>query len=385
MKHNKYTKKIKLEVVQRRLNGDSDVLLAKEYGIKSRSSIATWIKQYKGGNIHFEETRGKYRGPNKGRKKSLNKMTDKEYIEHLKMEIEILKKTLEVEESIGSRKYINFEVAKKLSCAFKISALCRFLDISTSTYYRYVKNNSLKYDLKIMKIISNLHKKRISLGYRTIKRILKRKYNIICNHKKIIRIMQKLKIKGKQHRRRYIYFNNGKASRTYDNILNRNFNCTKSNQKWSIDITYIPEKDKNSYLVCIKDLYDRRIVSYENSTNMTEKFVQNTLKRAFVKNNIKNKNLILHSDQGIHFSTHNYSRLLDEYNVTGSHSRKGNCHDNAPIESFFSIFKREAFNFKKPNSFEETKIITKKFINYYNHDRVQGVLNEKTPNEYKFI
>lgn len=111
-------------------------------------------------------------------------------------------------------------------------------------------------------------------------------------------------------------------------------------------------------------------------------FVLRCVKIALLKNNIKPGQLVLHSDQGVHFTCSHYVKLLVKYGITGSHSRKGNCHDNACIESFFSLFKREAFNFKRPINYAHAIDLTKEYMQYYNNDRVQGGLNEKTPAEF---
>lgn len=319
------------------------------------------------------------------RKKQFKKrvdMTDAEYIKYLEMENDVLKKTYEVEVLTGSNKYVKYQVINTLSNKDSVSTLCMYLGASTSTYYLYQKRNPIKYDKHVMELVKQLHSQRISSGYRTITMQLKRRHNLNINHKKVYRIMQYLHIKGKQHRRKYSFKKAIQRSITFDNILNRNFKCTKSNKNWSIDITYVLDKTRNTYLVCIKDLYDKRIVSFENSNTLSEKFVLSCVRNAFESNNVNDSNLIIHSDQGSHFTSKAYVSLLGEFNVIGSHSRKGNCHDNSPIKSFFSIFKREAFNFELPKSFDHTKQLTNDFINYYNNERGLYNLNKKTPCEY---
>jgi transposase InsO family protein/transposase-like protein len=387
MKTKRYSKELKLEVVTRKLKGESTMALVREFEISTPGVVRRWMKQYQNGNITFEETRGKATkatSPNKGSGKKINidKMTDQEYIKYLEMEVDVLKKISEVEGLTGSNKYVKYKVIRMLSVKYPVTTLCSYLNASTSTYYLYLKRNPDKYDTKVMELVKKIHQNRNSCGYRTIQMILFRKYNLAVNHKKITRIMRYLGIKGKQYRRKYKFDKAVVTSKIYGNIINRDFKCTKSNQKWSIDITYIPNKISNTYLVCIKDLFDKRIVNFKNSNTMSEGFVQNCLIEAFESNNIKGKNLILHSDQGSHFSSKAHIKLLNKYKVVGSHSRRGNCHENAPIESFFSIFKREAFNFKMPTNFENTIALTEQFIKYYNNERCQLQLNKKTPCEY---
>lgn len=131
------------------------------------------------------------------------------------------------------------------------------------------------------------------------------------------------------------------------NLLKRNFNCLSINEKWSIDISYIFAVNGLMYLCAIKDMYDKSIVSYKVSNFIDLKLVLDTVKQAIESVPYEQrKNLILHSDQGWHFTNWQYVKLLKENNIQQSISSKGSCVDNVPIESFFSILKSECIYLK---------------------------------------
>lgn len=128
----------------------------------------------------------------------------------------------------------------------------------------------------------------------------------------------------------------------YNNLINGDFSANIPNTKWCIDITKIYTEEGNLYFCAIIDLFDRSIVSYNFHTNETSRLVSNTVESAIEKSNITNSlPLILHTDQGIQFSSKQYSHLLKDNNIKGSMSKKATPNDNAVIESFFASLKKE--------------------------------------------
>ena len=168
------------------------------------------------------------------------------------------------------------------------------------------------------------------------------------------------------------------------NLVKRNFNCFNINEKWPIDISYIFAVNGLKYLCAIKDLYDKSIVAYNISSFIDLKLVLDTVKQA-LKNVPYNqrKNLILHSDQGWHFTNWQYVKLLKENNITQSISSKGSCVDNVPIESFFSILKSECIYLQKNLEKNVIPEVVKNFIMYYNNERLQEKIQELAPAIYR--
>lgn len=156
----------------------------------------------------------------------------------------------------------------------------------------------------------------------------------------------------------------------YENILNRDFSATGPNQKWVTDITYIATKQGWVYLSVIKDLYDGFIVAHAVNRSNSVELVTQTLKKA-LENEKVTDGLILHSDQGHQYTSHAYHVLTQQYSMSPSMSRRGNCWDNAPMENFFGHFKEEALRHIPIPSFEEVQLIIDEYIYFFNYLRIQ--------------
>ena len=174
----------------------------------------------------------------------------------------------------------------------------------------------------------------------------------------------------------------GKQGKIAPNILERNFKATAPNQKWATDITEFNVSGKKLYLSPIIDLFNQEIISYELTERPVFNQVVIMLKKAF-KKIPNNTNLTLHSDQGWQYQMKQYQSLLKQKGITQSMSRKGNCLDNAIIENFFGILKSELFYIKKFRTIEELKSEIKKYIDYYNNDRIKSNLNKMSPIKYR--
>lgn len=162
----------------------------------------------------------------------------------------------------------------------------------------------------------------------------------------------------------------GKQVHRYENLLNRQFNADKPNQKWVTDISYIHTGQGILYLSMIRDLYDNSIVAYKTGTSQAVNLVLDTIRMAMAKEKVAAE-LQLHSDQGSQYTSQAYFELTQEYGITPSMSRRGNCYDNAMAENFFSILKTECIYRHKPKTFEEANYLIDNYIYFYNHQRIQ--------------
>lgn len=253
--------------------------------------------------------------------------------------------------------------------------MCNLLGLALSAYKYYLKNGSQKYNQEIIEMVTTMSEKFPTYGYHRLTIAIKREYGISLNRKTIHRYRKHLGISAVTRKKQSRSKNGLVESKVAPNIVNRNFKPIRKNKIWSIDITYIPQGDGNrSYLFAIKDLYDKSIIDYEVSRIMSIPFVLRGLKRAISNNDTTD--LVIHSDQGVHFTCRQYISLLEEHNITISHSRKGNCHDNAPIESFFALYKKEALWLNNPYTYKDTVKQIHKYIIYYNQQRLQIGLNE---------
>lgn len=211
--------------------------------------------------------------------------------------------------------------------------------------------------------------------------MIKTEFNMIFNHKKVLRLMNKYNLLS-IIRKKNPYKKIAKATqehRTCKNILNREFRWLKAWEKLWTDITYIKFSWRWFYLSILKDMVTWEIVSHKLSSNLWLKFVIETI------NNIKNINvkwIIIHSDQWWHYTNPEYSNLLKNMWIIQSMSRKWNCLDNAPTESFFWHMKDE-INLSNIKTFYGLEKYINNYIFYYNNKRPQWNKKKMTPVQYR--
>ncbi|WP_339164443.1 IS3 family transposase [Siminovitchia sp. FSL W7-1587] len=217
-----------------------------------------------------------------------------------------------------------------------------------------------------IKIAKTLNKRGIKVSERTVSRIMPKNNWKSCTIKK------------------YKATTNSKHQHPVsENVLDRQFKVDKPNQSWVTVITYIPTNEGWLYLASVMDLYSRKIVGGAMDKSMSKEFVINALKMAYYRQK-PGKGLIHHSDRGVQYASSDYQKLLKQYNMIGSMSRKGNCYDNACIESFHGILKRELVYQTKYKTREEARKSLFEYIEFfYNSKRIHSTLGYYTPNEFE--
>jgi putative transposase len=280
-----------------------------------------------------------------------------------------------------------FEVIREMSgVKYSVQLLCRVAGVSISGYYKWHKRQSSptekdRENEEIKKYIISCHTKFKGIyGYRRIKTWINRTYKLRLNHKRIQRLMNQLGIRS-VIRKKKPYYGKKEAFVVSDNHLNREFNASRPNEKWVTDITYLNYNGQKMYLSAIKDLFNGEIVAYHTSPRNDLNLVIETLKKAKKKRDVTG--VLIHSDQGFQYTSHQYNKLIQKYKMKSSMSRKGNCWDNACIENFFSHFKSECFYLYSFRTAMEVKFAVQKYIQFYNHDRFQKKLNNLSPYEYR--
>jgi putative transposase len=253
--------------------------------------------------------------------------------------------------------------------------MCRFFDVSRSGYYDYVKRMGRPaFDQHLAEMIAECqqfcHK---TYGYRRVQIWLAKKRSIHLNPKTVLRIMQKYGLLSEIRRRRK-YRQMGKHLHRYPNLLDRQFTAERPNQKWVTDISYIHTAQGVLYLSMIRDLYDNSIVAYKTGTEQNINLVLDTIRIARKRETVTAE-VQLHSDQGFQYTSQAYFNLTQEYGITPSMSRRGNCYDNAMAENFFSCLKAECIYRQKIQTFEQANQLIDSYIWFYNHERIQ--LNTK--------
>ena len=270
--------------------------------------------------------------------------------------------------------------------------LCKIANVSTSGYYKFLSNSKIRN----IREDKDLHSKSIILkafnyrgykkGSRSIKMILENKFNITMNRKKIQRIMRKYNIIC-PIRKANPYKRIAKATKEHTvvpNILNRRFKQNIPGKVMLTDITYMPYgNNKMAYLSTIKDSSTNEILAYNFSNSLAIDIVLDTVNKLFKLKSFKlHKNAFIHSDQGSHYTSQIFQKLLKKNNIGQSMSRRGNCWDNAQQESFFGHMKDE-IDYKNCRTIEELKILIDDYIDYYNNDRCQWNLKKLTPVQYR--
>lgn len=212
--------------------------------------------------------------------------------------------------------------------------------------------------------------------------LIKSEYNRIMNHKKVLRLMKKYNLLSVV-RKQKPYAQMRKATqehRTCSNILNREFRWLQAFKKLWTDISYLYYHWKKAYISILKDMVTWEMLSHKVSNNLWLGFVIDTINEA--KNKYNLKWAIIQSDQWFHYTHPWYIQLLKESNIIQSMSRKWNCLDNAPTESFFWHMKDE-IDLKQIKSFNELVKYINSYIFYYNNNRPQWNRKKMTPVQYR--
>lgn len=208
---------------------------------------------------------------------------------------------------------------------------------------------------------------------------------IKMNHKKIQRIKKKYCMITKIRRINpyRVIMKKTNEHKIFENKLNRDFKQNTPFKVFCTDITYLPYNGRIAYLSVIKDISSREIISWNMSQHLEMDIVMNTLEK--MKNNpaiLSLENILFHSDQGFQYTNPFYINSVKEMNMIQSMSRKGNCIDNAPMESFFGHFKDDV-DYKNCKTYEELKTLVDEYMNYYNNERYQWGIQKMTPVEYR--
>ena len=272
-----------------------------------------------------------------------------------------------------------------LKSKYSINSLCKILKCSKSGYYDWIKlgrPQNKAYNEFDNELVVRMHEKNKTWGIRQIMMQIKKIYGVILTNHTVYRYMRLNNIQSITRKKTHRYSKT--PHHQIPNLLQRNFTTFSSNMKWSIDISYIFATDGVKYLCAIKDMYDKSIITYTVSKSLELPLVLETVKNACdVVPYEQRKELILHSDQGWHFTNFAYQTLLKQNNITQSISAKGSSVDNVPIESFFSALKSECIYLIKNLKVKEIDQTINNYINYYNNERLQEKIKELTPFQFR--
>ena len=283
------------------------------------------------------------------------------------------------------------DVVSKENNMLNISMLCDIAGVSRSGYYRWVnaaehrEKQELKDRADFEIILKAYNHRGYSKGAKGIyMHLIHQEEPIVMNLKKIRRLMKKYNLicpirKANPYRRMAKAL---KTSNVAENLVNREFTKYGPRKILLTDITYIPYNGKFCYLSTILDAFTKQILAYVLSDSLEVDFVLETVNILIEKHRVDiTTETIIHSDQGCHYTSCSFIQLLKDKKLRQSMSRKGNCWDNAPQESFFGHMKDE-IDLSNCKTFGEVKKIIDDWMDYYNNERYQWNLAKLSPNEY---
>lgn len=269
---------------------------------------------------------------------------------------------------------------------YRIAKMAQWLQVSKSGYYAWRKRSKslrgLENEVLLQEII-RLHEASHGIyGSKKIAHEINRRSDKPVNHKRIERIMRENGIRSKTRRKYKATTNSKHALPVAENILNRDFTADRPGQKMVSDITYIPTDEGWLYLAGVMDLCGDKIVGISMGSRMTKELVIAALQDA-IRHTKTTQGCILHSDRGSQYCSLDYQKLAQEHGFISSMSRKGNCWDNAPMESFWGKLKQEWLHEQHFHTRQEAVSAVFEYIwIFYNRKRIHEANGYLTPEEY---
>lgn len=270
---------------------------------------------------------------------------------------------------------------------YPVGVLCRVLEVSRSGYYRFrkPKEEALRSqnDRMLVTYIKESHaRSRRTYGAPRVLADL-REQGLRTARKRVQRLMREIGLSARRPRRFTVTTRAERGSMVCPNVLDRCFEAGQPNRKWAVDITYIDTAEGWLYLAVVMDLFSRRIVGHASGATLERMLVEKALLMALGRRSVA-AGLIHHSDRGSQYTSLPYRQVLDRYGLVASMSRKGDCWDNAPVESFFATLKRELVRRQRFASRMQARTSLFEYIEcFYNTRRRHSSLGHLSPVEFE--
>lgn len=269
-----------------------------------------------------------------------------------------------------------------------IDVQCLVLQVSRSGYYAWRKRSpsaQARRRAALTARIQEIHDRKYHAVYgapRVHRELVAQGY--ACNRKTVARCMQAAGIQAKSTRKFCRQTTDSNHHHPVArNLVNRNFQPSQKNEIWTADITYIPTAEGWLYLAAVEDLFTRKIVGWSMSERIDSRLVVDALQMAWQRER-PSAGPIAHSDRGVQYASEHYQRLLQEHGITCSMSRKGNCWDNAPMESFFATLKKELVHHERYRTHGEARQSLFEYIEvFYNRVRRHSALGYQPPVQFE--
>jgi putative transposase len=281
---------------------------------------------------------------------------------------------------------MKYQFIEKHQGQYSVSRLCLMLGIKRSSFYAWKKRKpSLreKDNQALIEHIRRVHKKYRKIYGSPRVYVQLKKEEILCSKKRVARLMRQDGLKGQRKYRKVITTNSKHSFPVAPNVLNREFQAEKPNQKWVGDITYIPTDEGWLYLAGILDLFSRKIVGWATSDLIDATLVEKALRMALYQRG-PGQGLLHHSDRGSQYASHQIRNILAANQIQVSMSGKGNCYDNAVMESFWGTLKNEWVNYQKYQTRSQARTDIFSYIEgFYNTVRLHSTLGYLSPAEFE--
>lgn len=270
---------------------------------------------------------------------------------------------------------------------YPISLQCQVLGVTRSGYYHYQTSQAKKLDdskhQEMLDWVKDIAKSsNYSYGSRRMEKALNA-LSFPVSRNKARKLMREAGVQAKQRKKYKVTTNSNHKQPVYDNLVERQFDVPQTNQVYAADITHIWTREGWLYLAVVIDLCSRKVVGWSMSSRMKAQLVCDALKMAIWQRRPK-AGLIHHSDRGSQYASKAFRRLLKAHEIKGSMSRKGDCWDNAVVESFFGSLKQERVQWRSYQSrYEAQQDILNYISMFYNSHRLHSYLGYISPNQYE--
>ena len=282
---------------------------------------------------------------------------------------------------------MKYQFMKDNSKIFPVQKMAKLFNISSSSYYTWLKKKPSAHERRDRELLIEIRRvfkeKRKKYGSPRIYRELHETRHS-CARSRIARLMRENGLVARSKKRFKITTDSKHDHPISPNLLDRDFSSKSINECWVSDITYIDTNEGWLYLCTILDLFSRKVVGWSMASHMRAELVIDALDMA-VKHRNPPEGLMFHSDRGVQYASKDFRKKLKPYKMIQSMSRKGNCWDNAPAESFFSTLKlEEVYAHNKYQTREEARKSIFEYIEvFYNRQRSHSFLDYKSPVEYE--
>lgn len=269
--------------------------------------------------------------------------------------------------------------------SYPLEALCEGLGVSASGFASWRDGPSRQRrltDAQLLSLIRSIHaESKGAYGSPRVFRELKDR-GVPVSRERVARLMRMHGIRAR-HKRRYKATTDSKHNLPVaPNLLDRNFSPERPDQVWTADITYIPTAEGWLYLAVVMDLFTRMIVGWSMGARMTRDLTIDAIRMAYFRRR-PDAGLMHHSDRGSQYASRDYQQVLEDYGMIVSMSRKGNCWDNAPMESFFNSMKNERTHSQRYQTRDEARQDTFEYIEtFYNRSRRHSALGYVSPAQH---